>query len=204
MDFKRAGQLFEQLFKIIGTPEHIGSVRTQVSTELALVTLNLLGSIHLLCGEKHFNGAGIILRSQYETFVRSVWSYHSATDAQVEKLSATLTKDSLLASKNIPGLAQMLADLEKCPNVKNLMRTLNEFRESSWLALNSLVHGGVFAMHGAVNEPPPERIETVFRSANGIALLAIIQLGMLTGRRAIQQQIYAATAGYEDCLPPRN
>ncbi|WP_411358257.1 DUF6988 family protein [Pseudidiomarina salilacus] len=204
MDFNRAVDLFERLFKIINFAAYDDSKRTIVSTELALTAINLLDSIHLLCGEKHFNGAGIILRSQYETFVRSVWSYHSATDAQVEKLSATLTKDSLLASKNIPGLAQMLADLEKCPNVKNLMRALNEFRETSWLALNSLVHGGVFAMHGAVNEPPPERIETVFRTANGIALLAIIQLGMLTGRPAIQQQIYAATAGYEDCLPPRN
>ena len=203
MDFNRSHQLFSNLFVAVSYPLYDDSPRTKLSKDLALVTINLVGSIHVLCSEKQFTGAGILLRSQYESFVRSVWAYYCASDIQVEKLSSNLTLESLQATKNIPLVAEMLTQLEKSPMVAGLLPSLHEFKQSSWLPLNSLVHGGLFSIHGTLNDYEPKRLETIFLNANGITLLAFIQLGLLTRIEGIQQRIYSIAADFEDCLPPR-
>lgn len=203
MKFQRSSELFGKLFREIEYSPYDDSVRSELSTDLALSAINLAASIHLLCESKQLVAAGILLRSQFEMVVRSVWAYYAASEVQLEKLAANLTEESLEASKNIPLTSDMMNKLDKIEPVENLMISLRELKKSSWLPLNSLVHGGLFALECQRRGADSRPIKSVFLTSNGLALLAFIQIGILTGRQNIQQKIYAVAEKYEDCLPPR-
>ncbi len=148
-------------------------------------------------------GANTALRSQFESLVRSVWALHKASDLQVSKLSAELTKETQQASKNMPSVNEMMIELGKIPELANLMISLNEFKSSSWLPLNSFVHSGLHAAHWTRNEVPEKLIERVFKASNGLMLLAFQGIGILTGIPNIQTQIISATESYSSCFLDR-
>ncbi len=148
-------------------------------------------------------GAAVVLRSQFEALVRSVWVHHQATDSQVDKLSQELSIESQQANKNIPHVAEMLADLEKHESLRNLLISLNEFKGSAWQPLNSFVHSGIHAIYWTKWQPPINFIEQIFRNSNGLAVLAYQNLAILTGQPLMQRKIIAATAAFSSCLPAR-
>ncbi|HDX9008350.1 TPA: hypothetical protein RQO53_000740 [Aeromonas dhakensis] len=158
-------------------------------------------AVRLLCSQGLILGIGATLRSQYEALVRSVWVLYCATDLQVEKLDAVLNAESQQASKNIPTVNAMLGELDKIPQVKNLLVSLYEFKDSSWLPLNSFVHSGIHAVFWTKYKVPPELIEQSFRISNGLNVIAFQGMGILTGRPTIQQEIFSVVAHYSDCLP---
>ena len=128
---------------------------------------------------------------------------HRATEGQIQKLSAELNLETQQASKNIPTVNAMMIELEKIPNLANLLISLKEFKDSSWLPLNSFVHSGIHAVHWTKNRAPDELVEQVFRISNGLALLTFQNLGILTGRPGIQSEIISISANYLGCLPKR-
>jgi len=95
----------------------------------------------------------------------------------------------------------MMIELEKLPLLENLLIALKEFKESSWLPLNSFVHSGIHAVHWTRNKAPPELLEQSFRTSNGLSLLAFQSIGILTGHPGIQSKIIAVTADFPSCFP---
>ncbi|TNI76576.1 hypothetical protein CF109_01275 [Aeromonas veronii] len=158
-------------------------------------------AVRLLCSQGLILGVGTTLRSQYEALVRSVWVLYCATDLQIEKLDAVLNAESQQASKNIPTVNAMLGELDKIPQIENLLISLHEFKESSWLPLNSFVHSGIHAVFWTKYHAPPELIEQLFRISNGLNVLAFQEMGILTGIPNIQNEIFSVIAHYSDCLP---
>lgn len=201
MDFDRAEELFKELSDVVDYPLSENSDRTNLCFTLAITSMQFAAAVRALCAQHLMLGASASLRSQYEALVRSVWSLHGASDLQVEKLSADLTVESQQASKNIPSVNQMLAVLEKSPHLSQLMVSLNEFKTSSWLPLNSFVHSGVHAIHWTKYEVPAELIEKIFKISNGLVVLAFQGIGILTGRIGIQTEIIAISGSYASCLP---
>lgn len=201
MDLHRAEELFEQLSNIVDYPLFENSPRVNLSVTLAVSSMQFAAAVRVLCAEGLLLGASTTLRSQFEALVRSVWALHRATDQQIERLSADLNPESQQASKNIPLTNQMLTELQKFPQLANLLVSLNEFKDSSWLPLNSFVHSGIHAVHWTKNEAPPQLIDQLFRISNGLSLLAFQSIGILTGRTGIQSEIIAVTACYSTCLP---
>jgi hypothetical protein len=201
MDLRRAEDLFEQLSNIVDYPLFEDSPRVNLSATLAVSSMQFAAAVRVLCAEGLLLGASTTLRSQFEALVRSVWALHRATEQQIERLSADLNPESQQASKNIPLANEMLAELQKFPQLANLLVSLNEFKDSSWLPLNSFVHSGIHAVHWTKNEAPPQLIDQLFRMSNALALLAFQSIGILTGRPRIQSEIIAATACYSSCLP---
>ncbi|TCO71784.1 DUF6988 family protein [Chromatocurvus halotolerans] len=203
MDLKRANELIDTLSKTVDHPLFEDSPRVILSATLSVSSLEFAAAVRILCVSGLLLGASGSLRSQFESVVRSVWALQRATENQVEKLSANLDEESQLATKNMPSVQQMMAELEKIPNLSNLMIALNEFKESSWLPLNSFVHSGIHAVHWTRNEAPPVLLERVFRASNGLVVLAFQNLGILTGKPGLQTEIITATASYSSCLPDR-
>jgi len=201
MDLRRAEELFEHLSCIVEFPILDNSPRGKLSATLAVSSMQFAAAVRVLCEAGLLLGASTALRSQFEALVRSVWALYRATDQQIEKLSADLNPASQQASKNIPLTNEMLTELQKFPQVANLLISLNEFKDSSWVALNSFVHAGLHAVHWTKNEVPTELIDQVFRISNGLTLLAYQGIGILTGRPGIQTEIIAITACYSSCLP---
>ena len=201
MDLRRAEELFEQLSNIVDHPFFEDSPRVNLSAILAVSSMQFAAAVRVLCAESLLLGASTTLRSQFEALVRSVWALHRATEQQIERLSADLNPESQQASKNIPLANEMLTELQKFPQLANLLVSLNEFKDSSWLPLNSFVHSGIHAVHWTRNEAPPQLIDQLFRISNGLALLAFQSIGILTGRPGIQSEIISVTACYSSCLP---
>jgi hypothetical protein len=202
MDFDRAEKLLNHLVEIVDLPLFDQSPRASLSRTLACTSLHFAATVRVLCGENLVLGSASLLRSQFEALVRSVWALHRATDNQVENLSSDLSLDSQKATKNIPLVNEMMNELEKFPQLQNLLVALKEFKESSWLPLNSYVHSGVHAIHWTQHEAPPQLIDQIFRTSNGLAVLAFMNLAILTGQGGLQKEIIAITATFSSCLPP--
>jgi hypothetical protein len=201
MDFKRAEELLNHLADIVDLPLYEDSPRLELSHILAISSLHFAASIRILCSENLALGSASLLRSQFEALVRSVWALHRATDLQIEKLSSQLSIESQQATKNIPSLAEMMTELEKFPQLENLLLPLKEFKESSWLPLNSFVHSGIHAVHWTKHEAPPQLLDQMFRASNGLAMLAFMNIAILTGQPGLQKDIIAITASFSSCLP---
>ncbi len=201
MDLNSAEKLMNVLAKIVDYPLYDDSPRIRLSAILAVSSLQFAEAVRVLCDQGLLLGAGTTLRSQFEAIVRSVWALHRATDRQVEKLLADLSPEAQQASKNIPMVNEMLVELEKMPQLNNLLISLNEFKQSSWLPLNSFVHSGIHAVHWTKHGVPPQLLDNIFRSSNVVAVAAFQSLGILTGRSNVQSELFAATANFESVLP---
>ena len=201
MDLNSAEKLMDILTDIVDYPLYDDSPRIRLSAILAISSLQFAAAVRILCDQGLLLGAGATLRSQFEAIVRSVWALHRATDRQIEKLSADLSPETQQASKNIPMVNEMLAELEKMPQLQNLLIALNEFKGSSWLPLNSFVHSGIHAVHWTKNGAPPLLLDNIFRSSNVVAVAAFQSLGILTGRPNIQSQLIEATTNFASILP---
>lgn len=202
MDLAHADKMFNALSDIIDLPLYEESPRVVLSATLAVSSLQFAMATRSLCASGLILGAAATLRSQFEALIRSAWVLHRATETQIERLTATLNQESQQASKNIPLAHEMLTELEKFPQLANLVTSLKEFKESSWLPLNSFVHSGIHAVHWTRNQVSPKLLDQIFKSSNGLSVIAFQGIGILTGRLGIQSEIIAATAAFSSCLPP--
>lgn len=201
MNFSKTDELFARLSRVVDKPIYNSNPRTKLALTLAISSMQFSDAVRLLCSQGLILGVGATLRSQYEAMVRSVWVLYCATDLQVEKLDAFLNAESQQASKNIPTVNAMLGELDKIPQIQNLLVAFHEFKDSSWLPLNSFVHAGIHAVFWTKHKAPPELIEQLFRISNGLNIIAFQEMGILTGISTIQKEIFAVAANYADCLP---
>lgn len=201
MDLSRAEKLQDALATIVDYPLWDESPKVTLSSTLAVSSLQFAAAVRVLCGSGLLLGASATLRSQFEAIIRSVWVLHRATENQVERLSADLSLEAQQASKNIPLVNDMIGELDKVPQLKNLLVALNEFKTSSWVPLNSFVHSGIHAVHWTKKGASPQLLDTVFRSSNGLTLISFQHLGILTGRPNVQFELFSAAASFSSILP---
>lgn len=201
MDRTRAEELIGYLEDVVDLPIFEPKDRVLLSRTLAITSLHFAAAVRSLCDSSLALGSAAVLRSQFEALLRGIWTLHCASDLQVEKLSLELSAESQQATKNIPMTAEMLGAIEMVPHLANLLISLREFKESSWLPLNSFVHSGIHAIHWTKFEPPPALLEQMFRSSNGLAVLAFQHLAILTGKPGLQGRVISACAPYSSCLP---
>ncbi len=201
MDTTRAEELLTHLADVVDHPPYDLSDRLLLSRTLAIASLHFAASVRRLCESHLALGAATALRSQFEAVVRGVWAFYRASDGQVQKLSSDLSVESQQAAKNIPQVAEMLGELEKAPQLANLVISLQEFKSSSWQPLNSFVHSGIHAIHWTKFEPPTELLDQVFLSSNALTILAFQHLAILTGQPGLQTEVVAVCATYSSCLP---
>lgn len=203
MDTTRAEELFSHLADVVDLPPYDESDRLLLSRTLAITSLQFAAAARRLCESHLAQGAAAVLRSQFEALVRGTWVYYRASDNQVQNLSSDLSIETQRANKNAPHVAEMLGELKKSPQLANLLISLGEFKDSSWLPLNSFVHSGIHAVHWTRIEPPRELFDQIFRGSNGLAVLAFQHLAMLTGKPKLQNDVIAVCATYSGCLPAR-
>lgn len=201
MDTNRTDELLAHLADVVDLPLFEASERIILSRTLAITSLQFAASVRCLCDSRLALGAASVLRSQFEALLRGVWALHCASDIQVEKLSSHLSVEAQQATKNIPQVAEMIGEIEKVPHLAGLLIPLREFKGSSWLPLNSFVHSGIHAIHWTKFEPPEILLDQMFRSSNGLTVLAFQHLAVLTGKPGIQGEVFSVCASYSSCLP---
>lgn len=148
--------------------------------------------------------AASLMRLQYEAVARAMWLVYAASELDIAKLTAPLTVESEQAAKNLPGVNQMLADIEKrvgaeVPRAAHQM--LARFRDVQLKALNSFVHNGIHSLRRHSDGFPLDIALQVVQSSNALATMAFMTMALLTGDRAIAARVTDIPPAFQECLP---
>ena len=176
--------------------------RSKVSTMLCAISIEHGGATRVLAASSLFTSAIAVVRSQYEAVVRGVWVCYSASEADLEKLTADLNSTNQQAAKNLPSVNEMLADLAKVPDAAIPYQAFTEFRQSSWTALNSYVHAGLHPLSRSMKGYPVELVVQFVKVSNALAVVAAMQVAMFTGYQSIVRGVRDLHVPYANCLPP--
>jgi hypothetical protein len=157
-------------------------------------------SVKILISTGNLTSATGLVRLQYEALVRAMWLLYAASDVAVDKLMAELTNESARKANNLPMLSEMLTKLEgKAPEVA--MDALNEFKQYSWKALSSYVHGGIHAISRHSKGYPVEQLIQLLKTSNGLLIMAGMMLVILSGDTNQKGKIPTLQMKFKDCLP---
>lgn len=101
---ERSAEFLEALMEQIAAAEDFGGEddRQEAAIAAAEVAIEHGTALSALFDIGMANSAVALLRLQYEALLRSAWLLYAATDIQVEKASAPLTRESATAAKNLP------------------------------------------------------------------------------------------------------
>lgn len=166
------------------------------------VSLEHAESLKILLVSGNFTSAVSLLRLQYESLVRGIWALYSATDLQVEKLTAELTDQSAKRANQMPLLAEMLENLSSTAPVEAIT-PLEEFRKYSWKPLSSYVHGGIHAVDRHSKGYPLPVLEQALRASTGLSGLIGMFAAVLSGNQENVSAMSSLYREYADCLPSR-
>jgi hypothetical protein len=177
------------------------SPRWSTSRVICGIAFEHAESAKMLVTAGNFTSSVGLLRLQYEALVRAMWLYYAAPDSAVEKLAAELTHESAQRASNLPMAVEMLEQLKQSQAPPAAVDPLFEFREYSWKALNSFVHGGLHAIRRHDDGYPVTLLLTLIRHSNGLSLMAGQLLVILHGGRNLTGRIPQLHLKFMDCLP---
>jgi hypothetical protein len=200
--FQRSELMIQRMAEIIDLPPYDDSPRILSSVRYAEIAWDHWDAVRTLSECGLHASANSLLRTQFETLVRSIWCFHCATETALEKLEKTLSPESEQSAKGLPQATEMLSSLKKKPETLNLYIRLAEFKDSSWKALNSFVHAGIHPLRRHADGHPIELILQTVRISNAMGLITAIQLGILSGKNDAQAELLESSERYAECLPP--
>lgn len=167
-----------------------------ISTEHAFVLRSAFASVAP-------NSATALLRLQFEALLRSAWILYAASPEQVAKLDRTLDVESEQVAKNLPGLMDMLAAVEKRAP-QGLSAPLAEFNRYHRHALNSFVHGGIHPIRRSMDGFPLALVHQLIIMSNGLLHLAYRIMADLSSSQARMSSVTSLYIQFVDCLPVIN
>jgi hypothetical protein len=183
----------------------VGGERAEAASAAAELAFEHGHALRVLFQAETPNSATSLLRHQYEALLRAAWLLYAASEAQITKVSAPLTRETAAAAKNIPGALEMLAALEKklesAPQLRGLVAPLREMRDEGWAPMNAFVHGGFHALSRSGDGFPRKLAVDVVKLSNGLLHLTGRLLAVLTGSVQVISRVDDAFKGFEDVLP---
>lgn len=198
----RTQALEDRIFEILGDDGFHDAPRSQAAVAMCLVAMEHGQAVQALMSLALAVSAVGLVRLQFEALTRAVWLLYVAPDSAVDKMLAPLSKESEQAAKNLPGASEMIDDLVKkgrAPAAAHQM--LSHFKEVSWPALNSFVHGGVHALSRSADGFPTVLALQLLRNSNGLTTMTGMTLAVLTGDRLCASAMSRIQREFADCLP---
>ena len=197
----RSALLEDRLACFLALPLLESTSRLRASRSLASLGFEHAQSIKYLVAAGLCTSAAALLRVQYESLVRALWTLYVATDGQTELILQDLTAQSAKKASKIPMLSQMLMEIEeKAPHAP--VAQLKEFKHYSWRPLSSFVHGGIHAVSRHGKGFPLELILTEIRHSNGLLGIAGNLLLILAGVPLEAGKMAEIYEEFKDCFPP--
>lgn len=141
-----------------------------------------------------------LLRPQFEALVRATWAHYVATEVELSRLLSPLTPESQQAAKKLPGVADMLASLEKS-GPRAAAAILGRARSRLGDGLNSFVHGGIHPFQRSETGYPVCLLLDVLKNANGMSMLTLVLLAEITSDEAVGALLPHLQQEFEDVLP---
>lgn len=202
--FQRSELLIQNMIEVINRPLYDNSARIATSGNLSQMSIEHSCAFRLLVEQRMFASGFVVLRSQFEAVLRAVWALYSATDDQLSRLSKQLSPDAEQSAKSLPQVHDMLKALAEVPRAQVPFNALAEFKDNAWRALNSFTHGGIHPLSRMAEGYPLELIVANVKVSNALAMVAAMQLAILTGVDGLQDELSPLNNRFRDCLPISN
>lgn len=199
---RRSEDLHEALLDYLDGCEFDSSPRGEASLGMCSLSLEHAQSVRILIASGCPTSAVGLTRLQFEVQVRAMWLLYAASDAAIEKLSAPLTIENEL--ENLPVALVMIDEIGKQVGVRApaaAHQMLVQFRDVSWRAMNSFVHGGIHALRRHADGFPLPMLVRVQENSNALTTMTGMSLAVLTGDRLIVSAISRIQHEFADCLP---
>lgn len=178
------------------------NVRYQVAFQAGLLSLEHAAGALVLMKYGLLASAYALMRPQYECLVRGIWLLHAASDMWVGKLSEPLTLEAARQANEGPMLADMLKQLENCPDSPaGLVQQLKQYRDAAWKALNSYAHGGLHPLARTLTGYPAQLTYDVLRNSNAVVALTAQLASILSGDRRNMEPVRRFHDEFADYLP---
>jgi hypothetical protein len=199
---QRTAQFHQAVQAHIDNIDPAENARCFVAFQAGLLSLEHATAALVLIGEQLFPSAFVLIRSQYECLVRGIWLLHAASDSWVEKLSEPLTVESAKPANEGPMLAEMLKQLESCPDSPALIvEELKKYRDETWKALSSYTHGGLHPLSRTLTGYPAQLTYDVVRNSNAVLAMTAQLASILSGDPRNMEPVRRFHTEFADCVP---
>jgi hypothetical protein len=200
----RADDLQEALMDLLTDAEFDPSPRAEASLGLCSVAMEHAMSVRVLMAGGLATSAVGMMRLQFEALTRAMWLLYAANEAAISKMLAPLTLEGEHVAKSLPSLSEMIEAIGKrvgahAPAVAH--QQLMHFKDVSWHAMNSYVHGGIHPLRRSADGFPIALASNILRNSNGLMTMTGMVLAVLTGDEAVTKPMARIQADFADCLP---
>lgn len=200
----RSEALQLRLDELLTSATFDGSARGKAALAMCIVAMEHGAALRALIELGMPTSAVSLLRLQFEALTRSMWLVYVAGDAAIEKLSGPLTPDAEMAARKLPTATGMIEEIGKkvgqgVPAPAHQM--LVQFKDMSWHAMNSFVHGGIHPLRRSTQGFPLHLVLQVLRNSNGLVTMTGMVMAILTGNEAFTKPMSQIQPMFADCLP---
>jgi hypothetical protein len=200
----RSDELHGKLLSLLDEAAFDDSPRSKTALGMCFVAMEHGTALRALMGLGLPTSAVGLMRLQFEALTRAMWLSYVASDQAIARLLAPLTLESEQAAKSLPSASEMIDQLGKrvgddVPAAAHQM--LVQFKDMSWHAMNSFVHGGIHPLRRSSEGFPIPLALQVLRNSNGLATMVGMVLATLTGDEAIAKPMSKIQPEFADCLP---
>ena len=129
----KSRQWADTLYTLINDKLISDSPCIRLSAPLCYLSVRHFSAVVLLCEHDLYGPAFALLRAQFESYIRSAWLYHSATEIQLHNI--------VTGKKNFPDINTMLKSLKNTNEGE--FANLDKAKDIIWKTMNDFTHGGL-------------------------------------------------------------
>ncbi len=197
---KKSSSLLNELNPIVSLGPNQNNMRWEGSWIMCDIAIEHAHSLQHLMNIGYCTSAISLLRLQFDALTRAVWLLWGATDKKVERIMQELSVESANADNGLPSHVEMIKQIDgKAP--AEATRMLSEFRDVTWKASSSYVHGGIHAMKRHGEGYPIQLLKQILTNSNGLAMLSVVHLASMSGNVYVLNDITRIRDLYSDILP---
>ena len=200
----RSNELQEALMSPLSDAAFDASPRAEASLGLCAVAMEHAMGVRVLMAGGLATSAVGMMRLQFEALTRSMWLLYAANEAAISKMLAPLSPESEHSAKSLPSLSEMIEAIGKRVGMQApavAYQQLMHFKDVSWHAMNSYVHGGIHPLRRSADGFPVALASNILRNSNGLMTMTGMVLAVLTGDEAVTKPMSRIQADFADCLP---
>ncbi|ATD03647.1 hypothetical protein PTE01_24910 [Pseudoalteromonas tetraodonis GFC] len=200
---ERSNLLLNELNMIISLGPNKSSKRCLGSWVMCDIAIEHAHSLQNLMEIGNCTSAISLLRLQFDALTRSVWLLWGASEKKVDRIMQDLSINTANADNGLPSHCEMIKQIDgKAP--AEATRMLTEFRDVTWKASSSYVHGGIHAMKRHGEGYPLQLLEQILVNSNGLVMLSAVHLATMTGNMHVLNDITRIRDTYRNILPKLN
>ncbi|WP_370600043.1 hypothetical protein [Pseudomonas nitroreducens] len=199
---ERSEALHTAMGETLGDEIIVETLKDRTALNFCTLSFEYAISMRILLREGFAVPATGLMRPQYEALVKAFWFRFCASAEVIERINSPLSLESEKATKNLPGIRDMLTKLEKTPEVPApAVEQLRLFEQISLNALHSYAHGGIHAIARHADGFPVQLAVSVLYNSNGLATMAGMLMAVVSGSAYRAKALNATTLEFADCLP---